>query len=160
MPVIHLTTFIAAPPAVCFDLSRSMELHQNSTGNTKEKAVAGTTTGLLALDEWVTWEAVHFGIRQQLTSKITQFHFPTHFRDEQLKGAFKSFTHDHYFNSVAGGTEMKDVFTFESPFGIFGKIFNGLVLTNYMKRFLCQRNDFIKNVAELGNWKAFLPAGT
>ncbi len=158
MPVLHLITFIAAPPAVCFDLSRSMELHQNSTANTKEKAVAGTTTGLLALDEWVTWEAVHFGIRQQLTSKITQFHFPTHFRDEQVKGAFKSFTHDHYFNPVNDGTEMKDVFTFESPFGIFGKIFNSLVLTKYMTKFLRQRNDFIKKVATSGEWKAFLPA--
>ena len=158
MPFIFLTTFVAAPPAVCFNLSRSMELHQKSTAHTSEKAVAGTTTGLLQLGEWVTWEAVHFGIRQQLTSRITQFHFPNHFRDEQIKGAFKYFKHDHYFTAVAGGTEMRDVFKFESPLGILGRIFNRLVLTNYMKKLLCQRNEFIKTVTSSQEWKAFLPA--
>jgi ligand-binding SRPBCC domain-containing protein len=134
-----------------------MELHQESTVHTAEKAVAGTTTGLLQLGEWVTWEAVHFGIRQHLTSKITQLCFPHHFRDEQIKGAFKYFKHDHYFKYVAGGTEMKDVFMFESPFGILGHIFNSLVLTRYMKKLLCKRNDFLKRVAESGEERRFLP---
>ena len=43
---------------------------------------------------------------------------------------------------------MVDHFHFESPFGIFGKLFNVLVLTNYMKRFLEERNATIKSEAE------------
>ena len=45
---------------------------------------------------------------------------------------------------------MTDVFEFESPFGIIGRIFNRLVLTNYMRKFLVNRNQVIKEYAELG----------
>ncbi|MFX8875810.1 hypothetical protein ABTM97_19785, partial [Acinetobacter baumannii] len=75
----------------CFDLARSIDLHQISTAETNEKAIAGKTNGLINLNETVTWEATHFGIRQKLTSKITKFDRPYHFRDEQVKGAFKCF---------------------------------------------------------------------
>jgi len=39
---------------------------------------------------------------------------------------------------------MKDKFYFESPLGIFGKLFNRLVLKQYMTRFLEERNKTIK----------------
>ena len=47
MPLIHLTTFIAAPIERVFDLSRSIDLHKKSMAHTNEQAVAGTTTGLI-----------------------------------------------------------------------------------------------------------------
>jgi hypothetical protein len=76
MPVIVLTISIDAPIDVVFDLARSIDLHLESTAQTNERAVAGRTTGLIGLGEEVTWEATHFGIRQRLTSKITQFDRP------------------------------------------------------------------------------------
>lgn len=51
---------------------------------------------------------------------------------------------------------MIDVFEFESPLGILGKLFNELVLTNYMYRFLEERNQQIKKVAETEDWKKYL----
>lgn len=51
---------------------------------------------------------------------------------------------------------MKDVFYFESPFGIVGKIFNYLVLTNYLKNLLIKRNNIIKEYAESESWKKLL----
>ena len=41
MPTIHLTTFIAAPADVVFDLSRHIDLHKESMSKFKEEAVAG-----------------------------------------------------------------------------------------------------------------------
>ena len=41
MPTIHLTTFIAAPAQVVFDLSRHIGVHKESMANYKEDAVAG-----------------------------------------------------------------------------------------------------------------------
>jgi len=155
MPIIKLHTSIQAPIEICFDLARSIDFHQFTSSKTKEKAIAGFTSGLIELNDTVTWEAVHFGIRQKLTSKITAFEKPYHFRDEQLKGAFKCFYHDHFFESTDGCTVMKDVFVFESPFGFVGQIFNKLVLTNYMRRFLSERNALIKTYAENGEWKLF-----
>jgi hypothetical protein len=40
-----LTTVIRAPVEVCFDLSRSIDLHIISTEHTGEQAISGVTTG-------------------------------------------------------------------------------------------------------------------
>jgi len=156
MPIIELQTKIRSSPEICFDLSASIELHQISTHRTKERAIAGKTSGIIHLGETVTWEAIHFGIKQRLTSVITQYNRPLHFRDEQVKGAFKSFKHDHFFEQQGEFVIVTDRFDFESPLGIFGKLFNALVLTNYLKRFLLERNAVIKEYAESGKWTGLI----
>src|SRR5690606_11236630 len=148
MPKIELKTFIEAEIGICFDLARSIDLHTISTAKTNEKAIDGRKKGLIEADEFVTWEATHFGVRQKLSSKITAFERPFHFRDEQLKGIFKFIKHDHYFEQKTNGVLMKDVFHYAAPFGFIGKIIEKLVLTNYLKQFLLERNEIIKQYAE------------
>ena len=156
MPTIQISTKIKASKKICFDLSRSIDLHQVSMKQTNEKAIAGRTEGLIKMGEEVTWQATHFGIKQKLTSKITQFDFPNSFRDEMVKGAFKKFSHDHIFLEKNGETEMQDIFDFESPFGWLGEIFNQLILAKYMTQLLTKRNQTIKEIAENGKWKEIL----
>lgn len=156
MPRIKLETFIRSNLQTCFDLSRSIDLHKISTSHTAEEAINGRTTGLIGLDEFVTWRAVHFGIRQQLTTRITAFNSPFHFRDEQEKGAFNFFTHDHYFKEVDGGVCMLDVFEFRSPLGPLGLLADKLVLTRYMTKLLLTRNAVIKEFAESDRWRLVL----
>jgi ligand-binding SRPBCC domain-containing protein len=156
MPTIELKTEIQGNIETCFDLARSIDFHQISTAKTNEKAESGRTSGLINLEEYVTWQATHFGIRQKLTSKITAFKRPTHFRDEQVKGAFKFIVHDHHFEQLDGKVIMKDVFSFQSPFGILGQLFDKLVLTKYMTKFLVDRNNLIKEYAETTKWKSVL----
>ncbi len=148
MPTIELHTHIDAPFQKCFDLARSIDLHLESTKHTGEKAIAGRTSGLIELGETVTWRARHFGLWQNLTTRITEFDAPHFFADEMVSGAFKSFRHEHYFNVDGEGTMMRDVFAFESPCGVLGWVFNNLVLTRYMTRLLERRNEVIKRVAE------------
>ena len=156
MPTINLETIIKADIQICFDLARSIDLHKISTARTQEKAIAGVTTGLVNTNDFVTWQATHFGIRQHLTSKISIVEPYTHFRDEQQKGAFKYFKHDHYFTTENGIVSMIDNFEFSSPYGLIGKLFDKLILTNYMKQFLIERNQIIKEYAETGKWKSVL----
>jgi ligand-binding SRPBCC domain-containing protein len=153
MPIIELHTEINAPIKRCFDLSRSIDLHLISTKHTGETAIAGKTSGLIDLDETVTWRAKHFFIWQTLTSKVVEFNSPHFFADEMVDGAFKSFRHEHYFFTVNDKTIMKDVFTFESPLGVLGKLFNLISLTGYMRSLLEQRNEVIKQVAESDKWQ-------
>jgi hypothetical protein len=61
MPKIELHTEIDAPIERVFDLARSIDLHMLSTSHTNEKAIAGKTSGLIGLGEWVTWRAKHLG---------------------------------------------------------------------------------------------------
>src|SRR5882672_3738333 len=97
MPVIVLTTEINAPIEICFDLARSIDFHKHSVSHTSEKAVGGVVTGLIGAGEEVTWQARHFGIWLSLTSQITAFDRPSHFRDSMKCGPFKRFDHDHFF---------------------------------------------------------------
>lgn len=156
MPIIKLETKIYSTIEICFDLSRSIDLHKISTSKTNEEAIDGVTSGLIELNEFVTWEATHFGINQKLTSKVTAFEKPYFFVDEQLKGAFKSLHHQHKFEQINEIVIMKDIFEFHSPFGVFGKIFNKFILTDYLTRFLIQRNNIIKDFAETDKWKLVL----
>lgn len=156
MAKIELLTEIKAPIEICFDLARSIDLHQISTSKTNEKAIYGVTSGLINLDETVTWEATHFGFRQQLTSKITAYNRPNSFVDEQTKGIFKFIFHQHEFQEIDGKVIMKDSFEFSSPYGIFGKLFEFLVLKNYLKSFIIERNEVIKTYAETEKWKSVL----
>jgi len=156
MPKIIISTSINAPIQRCFDLARSIDLHQYTSARTGEKAIAGKTNGLINKGETVTWKAKHFGIVQTLTSEISEMNPPFLFEDRMLKGAFKKIQHKHLFEEKDGKTIMVDVFEFESPLGIFGKLFNQLVLTNYMYRFLEERNQQIKKVAETEDWKKYL----
>ncbi|RAJ12000.1 SRPBCC family protein [Olleya aquimaris] len=148
MPFIEIKTLINADIKTCFDLSRNIDFHKKSLKHSNEKAIAGKTSGLIGLNEWVTWEASHFGIKQQLTSKITKFDFPHYFVDEMVSGAFKSFKHEHIFITEDDKTIMIDKFYFESPLGLLGKLANVLFLKRYMTNLLKTRNQFLKVEAE------------
>lgn len=152
MPVIELRTEIFAHKELVFDLSRSIDLHKRSTKHTNETAIAGKVTGLMALNETVTWRAKHFGIYQQLTTKITAFDRPNYFADEMVSGAFKKFKHEHYFEESKGVTIMTDFFDYTSPLGFLGKIADRLFLKRYMTDLLNHRNRIIKEVAESGEY--------
>lgn len=154
MTTIALSTNIHAPIEVCFNLSRSVELHKLSTKHTNETVVAGRTSGLFTEGDTVKWRAKHFGIYQQLEMKITKMIFPLYFEDCMLEGIFKSIMHRHYFEESAVHTIMKDEFLYKTPFGIAGDIFDTLVLKRYMTSLLLKRNQAIKQYAENGSWKS------
>jgi ligand-binding SRPBCC domain-containing protein len=156
MPVIKLITIISAPIERCFDLSSSIDLHKMSTAKTNEIAIAGTTSGLINKDEFVIWQARHFGITQQLTTVITEMKSPTYFVDEMKKGTFKKFKHEHLFEFKNGITQMTDIFDYTSPFGIIGKVADFVFLKNYMSKFLTHRNEIIKDFAESNKWQQVL----
>jgi len=148
MPFLIIETEIDAPPEVCFDLVRDISLHIQTTSETAEKAVAGKTHGKIALGETVTFEGKHFGMRQRLTVKVTEFEKPRFFTDEMIEGAFKSFKHKHEFLVNGDGTLMRDTLQWTSPFGVLGKIVDALLLKNHLRKLVMRRNVELKRIAE------------
>ncbi|MGB7191205.1 MAG: SRPBCC family protein [Acidobacteriaceae bacterium] len=156
MVSIEEITTIHAPIQRCFDLSRSIDLHLLSTARTGERAVAGVTTGLIGLGERVTWRAKHLGLWQELTSEITAMDSPVYFRDAMVRGAFRSFEHEHSFTELDNATtEMKDVLRFAAPIPLLGRIAE-IFLRPYLSKFLRERNEALKTVAEGEDWRRFL----
>jgi hypothetical protein len=54
MPRLEFETRIAAPPEVCFDLSLDVDAHMASTFPSRERAIAGVTSGVMRLGDEVT----------------------------------------------------------------------------------------------------------
>jgi ligand-binding SRPBCC domain-containing protein len=145
---ILIETRIAAPIELCFDLARDVDAHLQTTSGTRERAVAGKTSGLLDLGDVVTFEAVHFGIKQQLTSRIVEFDRPFRFVDEMVKGTFASLRHIHEFRSEKAMTVMRDTLVWRSPLGLLGNIADRLFLEKYMREFVTQKQLELKAYAE------------
>jgi ligand-binding SRPBCC domain-containing protein len=127
--------------------------------HTGESAVAGKTSGLIGLGEEVTWRARHFGVTHEHCSRITAYDRPRHFRDSMVRGRFKVFEHDHFFEPAAlGQTRMRDVLVFHSPFGIFGRAVDNFVMARYLRGLLERRNEVIRVAAESDELKVQQPS--
>ncbi len=148
MPTIEHRQFINAPVNLCFDLARNVDVHTQTTAKTRERAVGGVTAGLLEKGDTVTWEAVHFGIKQRLTAKVIEMEKPNMFVDIMVKGAFHSFLHTHTFKEEADGTIMIDTFRYKSPCGFLGILADKLFLEKYMRAFIVSRANELKKIAE------------
>lgn len=85
---------------------------------------------------------------------ITAYTWPEHFRDEMVRGAFRYFVHDHTFTPELGGTLITDTCRFAAPYGPIGWVIERLVLGRYLRRFLAERAQIIKRVAESEEWRS------
>lgn len=133
-----VVTQSAASPERLFDVSLSIDEHLGSMAGSGERAVAGVTSGLIGLGETVTWRARHFGVWFTMTSRIEELERPRAFVDQQLRGPFKLFRHEHLFEPLGTGTLMTDTITLASPVG--GVLVERLVLVPYLRRLILQRN--------------------
>jgi ligand-binding SRPBCC domain-containing protein len=146
----ELVSNIAAPPERCFDLSLDIDLRVGSMTDSGERAVEGVTSGRIGLDQTVTWHAKHFGISWRMTSKITALDRPSRFVDEQVKGPFSRFHHEHIFESTSSGTRMVDRITFDAPAGPIGYLVERAILARHLRGLIEARNEFLRSQAEAG----------
>lgn len=144
MPVlIEVVTRSARPAAEMFDRARDIDLHTQSQAGARERAVSGVVTGLIGLGENVTWSARHFGIPFRLTSTITALDAPRSFVDEQTRGPFSQFRHEHRFEPDGAGSVMIDRLSYAAPLGVLGRIAERLVLSRHLRRLLEERGAFL-----------------
>lgn len=148
MTTIQLSTTIKAPIEIIFDLSRNIDVHQQSTAKSNETAIDGVTSGLINANETVTWRGKHFGIYLTHKSIISAMEIPTYFVDEMLEGKFRSFKHQHTFIQKNGFVIMEDKIQYDTPYGIFGKLFDHFLLKKHLTTFILERNLLIKALAE------------
>jgi ligand-binding SRPBCC domain-containing protein len=154
MTTINLTTKIKASKQIVFDVSRDIGIHQQSASKSKEVAIAGVTSGLINFNETVTWRGKHFGVYLTHKSRMTAMNLYDYFVDEMEEGNFKTFKHEHFFEEENGFTVMKDHLQYETPYGIFGKVFDTLFLKKHLINFLLERNETLKKVAEQNNYES------
>lgn len=149
---IRVLTSIRAPIVSCFNLARDIDMHNKTMSKSKERAVAGVTTGLIGPGEVVTWEATHFHIHWRMTSRITLFDPPGCFVDEMVKGPFASFRHEHLFHEQGDETLMTDSITLSTWKGPQRGL-TDLIVKRYLRTLIAERGKLIKLEAERLDWK-------
>ena len=113
----------------------------------REQAIGRIVSDSLRLGDEITWRAWHFGIPWRLTSRITGFDRPRRFIDEQVRGPFHKFHHEHVFEGIKGGSRMTDIVEFEAPAGWMGRLLERLVLASYLRSLIDERNQYLAEEA-------------
>ena len=71
-----------------------------------------------------------------------------YFVDEMEEGKFKHFKHEHFFEEENGITTMIDILQYKTPFGLFGKLFDVLLLKKHLTNFILERNTVLRTLSE------------
>ena len=147
---MELTTTIRAPAANVFDLCLDVEAHTASMAGSRERIVDGVRSGRLSPGDTVTWTARHFGVPWRMTVRIIAYDRPHRFVDEQVRGPFQHWRHEHRFvpHEATGTTVMHDLIDFASPLGPLGRAVDAVVLGRYMRRLVENRNVYLARSLE------------
>ena len=136
------------PRSAAFFCSLNIDLHKESTAQTRERAVAGVTHGLIGLNETVTWRGRHFGLMLTQETRISKYDRPHHFQDVMLRGMSRVSSMTTFELLPDGNTRMCDELRFSAPLGPLGWLAERLFLRRYLANFLIKRNAHIQRVAE------------
>ena len=73
------------------------------------------------------------GIKTNWMTEITQVREKEFFIDEQRIGPYKLWHHQHFVEEIEGGVLMRDIVTYQPPFGFLGAMMNSLVIQKKLK---------------------------
>jgi ligand-binding SRPBCC domain-containing protein len=66
-------------------------------------------------------------------TEITNVTAPTYFVDEQRKGPYQLWQHQHYFKAIEGGVEMTDIVLYQNPLWLLGELANVLFIKRKLR---------------------------
>ncbi len=90
------------------------------------------------------------GIPLSWMTEITHVKAPDYFVDEQRKGPYKLWHHQHHFKAIEGGVEMTDLVHYRLPFGFAGNIANTLLVKKELEKIFAYR--YGKIIELFGAW--------
>lgn len=91
-------------------------------------------------------------------TEITHVAKPHFFVDEQRRGPYALWHHEHHFKPVAGGVEMTDLVHYALPFGIAGRLAHALFVKAQLHSIFTYRFQKIETL--FGKFDSASPAET
>jgi ligand-binding SRPBCC domain-containing protein len=73
------------------------------------------------------------------------------FIDEQRKGPYSLWHHEHHFREIEGGVEMIDLVRYRNPLGVVGRLANKLLVRKKLRQIFQFRYSKIEEL--FGTWK-------
>ena len=86
------------------------------------------------------------GLKMNWVTEITHIKDKKYFVDEQRKGPYKMWHHEHKLIETDNGIIMKDIISYIPPFGIFGKILNILFIKKQVEGIFKYRTQVLNKI--------------
>ncbi len=83
------------------------------------------------------------GIKMNWMTEITHVKEGEYFVDEQRFGPYALWHHQHHFKKIEGGVLMNDILNYAIPYGVIGRLSNGLFVGNQIKKIFGYREKAI-----------------
>ncbi len=83
------------------------------------------------------------GFRLNWVTEITHVNPKKFFIDEQRRGPYSIWHHEHHFSAVEGGVEMLDILSYQVPFGFIGSLVDLVFVKNKVKQIFNYREKQI-----------------
>lgn len=87
-----------------------------------------------------------FGIPMAWITEIKTVRENEYFVDEQRKGPYKIWHHEHHFKEVEGGVEMIDIVSYEVPFGFLGKLAHPIIVEGKLEEIFKHRFSQVEKI--------------
>ena len=81
------------------------------------------------------------GIPMNWITEIKTVKNHSFFVDEQRKGPYRIWHHEHHFKEVEGGVEMTDIVSYELPLGFLGRLMHPILVKNKLKEIFDYRRQ-------------------
>lgn len=86
------------------------------------------------------------GIKTTWVTEITHIVNKHYFVDEQRVGPYKIWHHQHFLEATPEGTLMKDIVSYQPPFGILGTIANKLIIKKKLEEIFSYRTKALNEL--------------
>jgi ligand-binding SRPBCC domain-containing protein len=86
------------------------------------------------------------GIPVEWVTEITHVKDKSFFVDEQRKGPYTMWHHEHHFKEVEGGVEMTDIVSYIIPLGFLGKLVEPFLVQPKLEEIFAYRFKIVKEV--------------
>ncbi len=84
------------------------------------------------------------GIKTTWVTEITHIKDKSYFVDEQRVGPYALWHHQHLIEPLKKGVLMKDIVSYQPPFGFLGAIANNLIIKNKLKEIFDYRTSAVE----------------
>ena len=99
-----------------------------------------------------------FYIRTRWTTLVTKVEEGVMFIDEQKRGPYRYWQHQHFFKPIPGGTEVSDIVNYELPGWLVGDLINRLVIQDDLKELFQYRCSKVEERFGKYQKKSILPS--
>ena len=83
------------------------------------------------------------GIPMQWITEITHVKENNYFVDEQRKGPYKIWHHEHHFKETESGILMTDIVSYELPMGVLGRLAHPFIVIKKLEEIFSYRHKIV-----------------